>query len=151
LARSMGHDVDVAPSAEEGLCLASEHRPELLMLDVRLPGMDGLTAIESFHRTLGSTPIIVMTAFGDLNTAVNAINKGAFEYVVKPFEVAEIRGAMERALRTQPARSMFRSTDALEGMVGKTPAMQNVFKRIALAANSEASVLLQGESGVGKE
>jgi two-component system nitrogen regulation response regulator GlnG len=147
----MGHEVDVAPSAEEGLCLAAANRPELLVLDVRLPGMDGLTAMESFNRTMDGTPIIVITAFGDLSTAVDAINKGAFEYVVKPFDVAEIRAAMERALRAEPAPATSSPKDPLEGMVGRTPAMQNVFKKIALAANSEASVLLQGESGVGKE
>jgi two-component system nitrogen regulation response regulator GlnG len=152
LARSMGHEVDVAPSAEEGLCLAAANRPDVLVLDVRLPGMDGLTAMESFGRTLNGAPIIVITAFGDLSTALDAIKKGAFEYVVKPFDVAEIRAAIERALRAEPAPPSPPPTkDALDGMLGNTPAMQNVFKKIALAANSDASVLLRGESGVGKE
>jgi two-component system nitrogen regulation response regulator GlnG len=147
----MGHDVDVAPSAEEGLCLAAAERPELLILDVRLPGMDGLTAMESFRRQIGSAPIVVITAFGDLPTALDAINKGAFEYVVKPFDVAEIRAVMERALRVEPSQPVSRSKNSIEGMLGRTPAMQNVFKKIALAANSDAAVLLEGESGVGKE
>jgi two-component system, NtrC family, nitrogen regulation response regulator GlnG len=151
LARSMGHEVDVAPSAEEGLCLAAAAQHDVLILDVRLPGMDGLSAMESFGRQLGGAPIIVITAFGDLATAVDAINKGAFEYVVKPFDVAEIRAAIERALRVEPTQKVAASSDSVDGMLGRTPAMQNVFKKIALAANSDASVLLGGESGVGKE
>ena len=147
----MGYEVDVAPSAEEGLCLAAANRPDLMILDVRLPGMDGLTAMESFRRQIGKAPIIVITAFGDLPTAVDAINKGAFEYVVKPFDVAEIRAVMDRALRAEPSKPVNPSRAGVEGMLGRTPAMQNVFKKIALAANSDAAVLLEGESGVGKE
>lgn len=147
----MGHEVDVAPSAEEGLCHAAANRPDVLVLDVRLPGMDGLTAMESFARQLHGAPIIVITAFGDLATAVDAINKGAFEYVVKPFELAEIRAAIERALRIETAKPAAAASESLDGMLGRTPVMQNVFKKIALAANSDASVLVIGESGVGKE
>lgn len=150
LVRTMGHEVDVAPSAEEGLCLAAANRPDLLILDVRLPGMDGLSAMESFGRALGSAPIVVITAFGDLATAVDAIHKGAFEYVVKPFDVAEIRTVIERALRSEPT-STAEPLGLMHGMMGRTLAMQNVFKRIALAARSNASVLLCGESGTGKE
>jgi two-component system nitrogen regulation response regulator GlnG len=113
--------------------------------------MDGLTAIESFRRQIGRAPIIVITAFGDLPTAVDAIQKGAFEYVVKPFDVAEIRAVMERALRVEEPQQISGATGALDGMLGRTPVMQNVFKKIALAANSDAPVLLHGESGVGKE
>ena len=107
----MGHEVDVAPSAEEGLCLAAAARPDVLILDVRLPGMDGLTAMESFGRQIGDAPIIVITAFGDLATAVDAINKGAFEYVVKPFDVAEIRAVIERALRAEPKQPAAATAD----------------------------------------
>ncbi len=147
----MGHEPDVAPSAEEGLCVATANRPDLLILDVRLPGMDGLTAMESFARELSGAPIVVITAFGDLPTAMDAISKGAFEYVVKPFDVAEIRAVIERALRIEPAKTTIRGEKAQDGIVGRTPVMQNVFKRIALAAHSDASVLVHGESGVGKE
>ena len=146
LARSMGHEVDVAPSAEEGLCLAEAARPDVLILDVRLPGMDGLTAMESFGRQIGDAPIVVITAFGDLATAVDAINKGAFEYVVKPFDVPEIRAVIERRYRVEPKQTSAQTSDPMDGMVGRTPAMQNVFKRIALAANSDASVLLRGKA-----
>ncbi len=150
LMRTMGHEVDVAPSAEEGLCLAAANRPDLLILDVRLPGMDGLSAMESFGRSLAGAPIVVITAFGDLATAVDAIHKGAFEYVVKPFDVTEIRAVIERALRSEPASSA-EPLGLMPGMLGRTAPMQNVFKRIALVARSNAPVLLCGESGSGKE
>jgi two-component system nitrogen regulation response regulator GlnG len=151
LVRTMGHEVDVAPSAEEGLCLAAANRPDLLILDVRLPGMDGLSAMESFGHTLAGAPIVVITAFGDLTTAVDAIHQGAFEYVVKPFDVATIRAVIERALRIEPSESEATPKGISHGMLGRTPIMQEVFKRIALAANSNAAVLLCGESGTGKE
>lgn len=147
----MGHTVDVAASAEEGIHLAAGAAPDLLILDVRLPGMDGLTAMESFARHLKGAPIIVITAFGDLKTAVEAVRNGAFEYVVKPFDLAEIRGVIERGLRVLPSEKKLAASEALDGMLGQSPAMQNVFKKIALAANSDAAVLLHGESGVGKE
>ncbi len=151
LVRGMGHTVDVAASAEEGIHLAAGNRPDVLILDVRLPGMDGLTAMESFGRHLNGAPIIVITAFGDLKTAVEAVRKGAFEYVVKPFDLVDIRAVIERALRVMPSEKATTRADTLDGMLGESPAMQAVFKKIALAANSDASVLLQGESGVGKE
>src|SRR6185295_16131502 len=80
-----------------------------------------------------------------------AVRNGAFEYVVKPFDLAAIRAVIERALRVVPSDKKTAAAEALDGMLGKSPAMQAVFKSIALTANSEASVLLRGESGVGKE
>src|SRR6186997_2465335 len=126
----MGHEVDVAASAEEGIHLAAGAAPDVLILDVRLPGMDGLTAMESFGRHLGRAPIIVITAFGDLKTAIEAVRKGAFEYVVKPFDLADIRAVIERALRVVPSEKKTVTVDALDGMLGESPAMQAVFKNI---------------------
>jgi two-component system nitrogen regulation response regulator GlnG len=147
----MGHTADVASSAEQGLQLAVASPPDIVILDVRLPGMDGLTAMNAFARHIGDAPVIVITAFGDLDTAVDAVRNGAFEYVTKPFDLAEIRAAIDRALRRVPRGVTFEPSQSIGEMLGRTPAMQTVFKKIALAANSDASVLLQGESGVGKE
>lgn len=150
LGKQLGHEVYIAASAELGIQIARSERIDLLLLDVRLPGMDGLTAIEHFRQHLADVPIIVMTAFGDLATAVKALGAGAFEYVVKPFDLAEITAAMNRAL--QPTRlNEGLPGGELDGMVGQSPVMQQVFKRIALAAHSDVSVLLIGESGTGKE
>ncbi len=150
LGQSLGAQVFVASSAEQGLRLAAESQPDLLILDVRLPGMDGLSAMQEFRRILGEAPIVVITAFGDLPTAVKAVQNGAFEYVLKPFDLEEIRGTIRRALIVNDATINQQPNEQTEGMVGKTPVMQAVFKRIALAASSDAAVLLQGESGVGK-
>lgn len=154
LAEGLGHQIEAASSAEHGLSIAEAYRPDLIILDVRLPGVDGLTAMKLFRRLNEKTPIIIITAFGDLKTAVTAVEQGAFEYVLKPFNLQEIRAAVERALRrpslSDSTRGEIAST-AVEGMLGRSPAMQAVFKRIALSAASDASVLLTGESGVGKE
>jgi two-component system nitrogen regulation response regulator GlnG len=147
----MGHLADVASSAEEGLRIATAAPPDVLILDVRLPGIDGLSAMEAFGAHLKGAPIVVITAFGDLETAVDAIRKGAFEYVVKPFDLASIRAVIERALRVERNGLPEERSEKVGGLLGQTPVMQDVFKKIALAANSEACVLLQGESGVGKE
>lgn len=150
LGDSMGHQVFVASSAEQGLRLAAECQPDLLILDVRLPGKDGLTAMPEFRRALGAAPIVVMTAFGDLATAVKAVQHGAFEYVLKPFDLDEIRSTIRRALLSAHSPPADVQTQAMGGMLGRTPVMQEVFKRIALATAADVSVLLEGESGVGK-
>lgn len=153
LVRALGCRVDTASSAEHGLALAAATRQDLLLLDVRLPGMDGLTAISAFRQHIGDAPIVVMTAFGDLETAVTAVDRGAFDYVVKPFDLKEIRTVIQRALRKTTATASVQSppAEAAGELIGSTPVMQAVFKRIAFAAKATAPVLLRGESGVGKE
>lgn len=151
LAEALGHRVRTASSAEEGLRVAANQAFDLLILDVRLPGLDGLSAMSEFRHLLGDIPIIVMTAFGDLPTAVEAVSNGAFEYVLKPFDVPTIRAAIERALHQPNSNARPAFDDHPDGLLGLSPPMQGVFKKIALAANADASVLLYGESGVGKE
>lgn len=150
LGTSMGHEVYVASSAEQGLRLAAECQPQLLILDVRLPGIDGLTAMAQFRGILGAAPIVVITAFGDLATAVKAVQNGAFEYVLKPFDLNEIRGTIRRAFLAVQDKGAAETATSTDGMLGRTPAMQAVFKKIALAAASDSTVLLEGEPGVGK-
>lgn len=149
LGKSLSYQVLVASSAEQGLRLAAECRPDLLILDVRLPGMDGLTAMAEFRKHLGTAPIVVITAFGDLATAITAVQNGAFEYVLKPFDLEEIRTTIRRALFAD-AETRTEPTEVVESFLGKTPLMQEVFKQIALAAAADAPVLLEGEAGVGK-
>ncbi len=154
LAERMGLTADTAASAEEGLRLAEATRPDVMVLDVRLPGMDGLSAMRHFHERFGPLPIVVVTAYGELGTAVTAVRNGAFDYLTKPFELKTAERVIERALgelhksgvtvTPAPAR------DEMQ-MVGTSPPMQEVFKRIALVAASDACVHLRGESGTGKE
>ncbi len=152
LGKSIGHEVVTASSAEQALAMVAETKPEVIVLDVRLPGMDGLTAIGEFRERIGQVPIIVMTAYGDLKTAIDVVRKGAFEYIIKPFDLQTVERALGRALRSRTARSDEQPQGScLGGLVGSSATMQEMFKHIALAAASDASVLLCGESGTGKE
>jgi DNA-binding NtrC family response regulator len=151
-----GHRVSVASSAEEALETAPQTKPDLVVLDVRLPGMDGLSAMGKFRDLIGPVPIVVITAFGSLNTAVAALGEGAFDYLPKPFDLDQAATVIHRALATPEVSSEAAADDvalssADDELFGSSPAMQEVFKRIALVAPSDTAVLISGESGTGKE
>jgi two-component system, NtrC family, nitrogen regulation response regulator GlnG len=155
LGKRLGHEVLIASSGEQGLAMASTTKVDLVMLDVRLPGIDGLTAIKQFHPLLAGAPVVIMTAHGDLSTAVEAVRGGAREYLLKPFDLAQIERLLDRLLAQPiaasiPAVATEHKTET-DGLVGQSLPMQEVFKRIALVSASEACVLLSGESGTGKE
>lgn len=149
-----GHRVDVAASAEEGLTIAEDTPPDAVVLDVRLPGIDGLTALAEFRKRIGPAPVVVITAFGDLDTAVRAMEGGAFEYLVKPFDLDQAGEVIRRALSWERGEDR-PVEEAPEGgsetLIGSSPVMQDLFKRIALVAPTEVPVLITGESGTGKE
>lgn len=152
LGESLGHEVLAASSAEQALARARERHPDVIVLDVRLPGMDGLAAIEKFQDSCGNVPIIVITAYGDLPTAVDAVRRGAFDYIAKPFDVSKVKGALVRALASRPGREpAIAPASHVEGLVGRSLVMQEIYRLIALAADNDSSVLLVGESGTGKE
>ncbi|HEX7378845.1 MAG TPA: sigma-54 dependent transcriptional regulator [Pirellulales bacterium] len=153
LARDEGHQAELASSAEEALDLARRQAFDLVMLDVRLPGADGLSAMGELRRLQPQTPIVVMTAFGNLATAVAAVRNGAFDYLTKPFDVEQAAAVIRRvgANRAAAVPAHASPPDTSEELLGASPAMQEVFKRIALAAPTSASVLITGESGTGKE
>jgi two-component system nitrogen regulation response regulator GlnG len=149
-----GHDVDVAASAEEGLKLAQVGPPDAVVLDIRLPGMDGLTALSDFRSRIGPAPIVVITAFGSLDTAVRAMEGGAFDYLVKPFDLDQAATVVRRALEKRSVAKRHAGTTAAEGaeaLIGASPAMQALFKSIALVAPADVPILVTGESGTGKE
>ena len=149
-----GHEVSVAASAEEGLATVDRRPPDLVVLDVRLPGMDGLSAMQHFAAQAGDVPIVVITAFGNLDVAVRAMQQGAFDYLPKPFDLEQAAAVIDRALahRNLPdARLSAAPQPGSEELLGVSAAMQEVFKRIALVAPTDASVLITGESGTGKE
>ncbi len=152
LGQEMGLEVQSAASAESGLELAAAFLPDAIVLDVRLPGMSGLESMRQLHELTGDAPIIITTAYGDLETAVAAVATGGSEYVVKPFDTDQIQLVVQRAMsaRTSSPKEAPR-TAAVAGFIGDSPAMQRVYNRIALAASGDVPVLLQGESGVGKE
>jgi two-component system nitrogen regulation response regulator GlnG len=157
--KAEGHRVAVASSAEEAFTRAAGQRPDAVILDVRLPGLDGLSALGRLRELTDDAPVIVVTAFGNLSTAVRAVEGGAFDYLAKPFDLEQALGAVARALqrrglRGQPSNdgeAPVEPAEPPEEIVGRSPAMQGVFKRIALVAAREACVLITGESGTGKE
>ena len=151
-----GHSVEVAASVEAGLETCARFEPEAMLLDVRLPGRDGLSALPEFRSIVPNAPVVVMTAFGDLDTAVRAVNAGAYDYLVKPFDLESVSRIVAHALaerdqhaagRDQPAAT---ATDAAL-LVGSSPPMQEVFKQISLVAPTELPVLITGETGTGKD
>lgn len=145
-----GHRVRVAGSAERALELAAEST-DAVLLDIRLPGMDGLTALARLRALAPAAPVIVMTAFGTLDTAVAAVREGVFEYLVKPFSLADLKAVLNRALQP-PAEARVPPADSGgDEVIGRAPVMQRTFNRVALAAASDVPVLLTGETGTGKE
>ncbi|HEY1067180.1 MAG TPA: sigma-54 dependent transcriptional regulator, partial [Pirellulales bacterium] len=157
LAQGLGHEVATASSAEQAFERLGAFSPDVVMLDVRLPGLDGLSAMPKLRAKIGDAPIVVMTAYGDLSTAVEAVRNGAFEYLVKPFDLSVAERVLERALAapSQAKEAAIAATtagnDIRAQIIGQSAPMQEVFKRIALVAPSQACVHLHGESGTGKE
>lgn len=153
----LGYTPITTSSAEAALRVARDEELAAIVLDVRLPGISGLEAMTQLRERFGPVPIIVITAHGDLQTAVESVRNGAFEYVVKPFETQEIRQVIGRAVAASTASNVgleeieSERLATIDGMTGKSRLMQDVFTRIALAANSDAGVLILGESGTGKE
>jgi DNA-binding NtrC family response regulator len=147
-----GHEVAVAASAEEGLRIAGTAPLDAVVLDVRLPGADGLSAMREFRQLLGPVPIIVITAFGNLETAVKALEGGAFDYLVKPFDLNQATEVVKRALAKEPPRTPDVAPAGQSRMlIGASAPMQELFKKIALVAPADVPVLITGESGTGKE
>ncbi|HVJ80341.1 MAG TPA: sigma-54 dependent transcriptional regulator [Planctomycetia bacterium] len=146
-----GFAVESAASAEEGLEAIARRPPDVVLIDIRLPGMDGLEACGRIKEVAPGAETIVMTAFGRLSTAVTALERGAFDYLSKPFDLDVAIDAVSRALAKAKSKPAESGPIGEDDLLGESRPMQEVFKRIALAARSDASVVILGESGVGKE
>jgi DNA-binding NtrC family response regulator len=151
-----GHSVEVAASVEAGLEACGRFLPEAMLLDVRLPGRDGLSAIPELRSIVPNAAVVVMTAFGDLDTAVRAVNAGAFDYLVKPFDLESVSRIVAHALAETSQRAAARANPTttvsdVALLVGSSPRMQEVFKQISLVAPTDLPVLITGETGTGKD
>ena len=152
-----------ASSAAEGLEMFAQQRPDVVMLDLRLPDMRGLDAFRRLHEVDSKVPVILMTGFGTAETAIEAMRAGAYEYLLKPLDPDALIALVGRALDTSrllrvPAvidsgdEGSERDQDArVDLLVGQSPAMQEVYRAIGRVAPRDVTVLIQGESGTGKE
>ena len=142
--------------AESVLLALEKQAPDVLVSDIRMPGMDGLALLKQVQQQYPELPTIIMTAHSDLDAAVNAYHEGAFEYLPKPFDIDETLALVERAIahsheqRKQQASEEPLISSAPE-IIGEAPAMQEVFRAIGRLSRSSISVLINGESGTGKE
>jgi two-component system nitrogen regulation response regulator GlnG len=150
--------VVTAASGEEGLRALPRLRPGVVILDIRMGGMSGLETLRRLRRIDAKLPVIMMTAYGTTQTAIEAMKLGAFDYLLKPFDVPKLKQVVAAALKA--ARDMrqvvsypplLESEDYDLGIVGRSEGMQTVFKMIGQVAHTDATVLITGESGTGKE
>lgn len=152
-----GHAVRTAPSGEAAIASVRESVPDLVVMDVRLPGITGLETFSIIREFEPKLPVIVMTAFGTTETAIEATKLGAYEYVLKPFEVPDILALIDQALeagrfmRSRVEMDTVPETTAADAIVGRSKAMQELYKAIGRVAPTDATVLIRGESGTGKE
>ncbi|MEK6661506.1 MAG: sigma-54 dependent transcriptional regulator, partial [candidate division NC10 bacterium] len=153
-----GYRVVLASDGDEGLARATESGIDLVLMDIKMPGSDGLETLTRIKEIRPNLPVIIMTAFGTLQAAVQAMKRGAYDHITKPFDFDEllilVRRAFEvRDLTEQLARMEGGRGQAFdfEGVVGLCPAMQQIFKLVGKMASSDLTVLIRGESGTGKE
>ncbi len=137
--------------AEHLLDALDDDKPDVLITDVRMPGMSGIALLERLQDTSPELPIIVITAHSDLESAVAAYKGGAFEYLPKPFDIDEAVELVHKAARKNGSAEPATKPDAIASMIGQAPAMQEVFRSIGRLSGSSMTVLITGESGTGKE
>jgi len=158
LLRDRGYLVETARDGFKALPKLKEFAPDLLLTDLRMPGMDGVSLVRRAREIDPDTVAVVMTAYGSVDTAMEAMRHGAIDYVTKPIQVDALLRVIEPALDQRHARRSAMGSgahpvgmDRLDDMVGASPVMQGVFDTVMQVAPSRASVLITGESGTGKE
>jgi DNA-binding NtrC family response regulator len=158
LVGSWGFSTDVAADGAEGLSKAKEFRPHVVIADLVMPRMDGLGLLSGLEQDLDHLAVVMLTAKGSIATAVEAMKKGAFDFLTKPVDTEQLRQVLDRALerssafeRAERYRKNLRETGAFGRMVGSSPAMVKLHDLLAKIGPSSASVLIVGESGTGKE
>jgi len=158
--RGEGHDVAEAASGEAALAVLDRELPQLLLTDLRMGGMDGLQLFEAVHRRHPLLPVLILTAHGTIPDAVQALQRGVFGYITKPFEARTLMAEVDRALQASQALGANIPVDPAggseeeawrEAILTRSPRMQQLLAEARLVAQSDASVLIQGDSGTGKE
>jgi len=156
--RQAGYEVTAVRDGDEALRVFSDAPFDLVFLDIRMPGTDGLTVLAKLRALAGDAHVIVMTAHGTMETAIQAMQRGAYDYLAKPFDLDEVLLLAERALAAgRLTQEVARLKTGLQevwefgALIGRHPRMQEVYKTIGRIAASDVTVLLRGESGTGKE
>jgi len=151
-------EVHVAGSAEEALACLGQEPPELVLTDVRMPGMDGLALLRMIRERVATLDVIVMSAFDDMPTVVAAMREGAVDFLPKPLDLHDLRTVVRRALEDRRVRERARlraegeaAAYRLDELIGRDPGMIEIYKRVGQAATVRSNVLIRGESGTGKE
>ena len=140
--------------AEDVLEALREERPDVLVSDIRMPGMDGTSLLEEVKRRQPTLPVIIMTAYSDVESAVASFKGGAFEYLAKPFDVVKAVEVIDRARKASAERSSTVGTKVVHdpfALIGQAESMQEIFRAIGRLSQSSVTVLITGESGTGKE
>jgi len=153
-----GYQLAEAPDGEEGLHMITTFAPDVVLADVRMPRMDGLTMLKKAKEQHCESIFIMMTAYANVETAVQAMRDGAENYLVKPLDVNAVLVFLDKALEkrrlikdTQQLRERVRERYQLKGLIGEAPELQSVYQLVKQAAPTKATVLILGESGTGKE
>jgi DNA-binding NtrC family response regulator len=150
-----GFEVAEERDGNNAVSAINENRPDAVLLDLRMPGMAGIEVLEQILKTDPHLPVIIMTGYGDIPTAVDAIKKGAYDFILKPPDynklIITLRRAVERRqLEVEVDRYSIAFEASLEEKLGKSPAMKNVINSVAQVASTNMSVIVQGETGTGK-
>jgi DNA-binding NtrC family response regulator len=156
--RRAGYRCLTATDPHRALALLESDAPDLLLTDLKMPGVDGMELLRRARDLDPSLPVIMITAFATIESAVAAVKEGAFDYLPKTFTLEQLQVAVDRALRQRQLqvenrnlRQQLQATFGLENVIGRSPAMTRVFELVKKAARSEANILVLGESGTGKE
>src|SRR5436853_563952 len=150
-----GYEFIGAATGQEGLALAEREAPDLVLLDVKMPGMDGLEVLDRLKSMNDALPIVVISGHGTISTAVEATKKGAFDFIEKPFAservLVSLRNALDQRRLKDENRSLKKAVEVRHQMIGESGALKQVMAAVGRAAPTNATVLIHGESGVGKE
>jgi DNA-binding NtrC family response regulator len=156
--RRLGYQIEAVETGEEAVRRITTSEPDVVLLDLRLPGMNGLDVLKSIHANAPATEVVMLTGHGSIDTAIESIRMGAFDYVVKPCPLDELHIRIQRAIERRSLRQRanllergLTPPDLGSSFIGESPEFQRLLKLIELVAPSDGTVLITGETGAGKE